>query len=87
MCYRFPPFLIPGAVSFAAPLPLAAGCKVQVLSSFSPQLDWVQIFWNNVPNGLRIMDQCGFPREEHLLESHRERGFIIPEGYKPLAGG
>ena len=48
---------------------------------------WVQIFWNNVPNGLRIMDQCGFPREEHLLESHRERGFIIPEGYKPLAGG
>jgi hypothetical protein len=50
------------------------------------QKDRVQIFWNNVPNGLRIMDQCGFPREEHLLESHRERGFI-PEGYKPLAGG
>jgi len=47
---------------------------------------WVQIFWN-IPNGLRIMDLCGFPREEHLLEFHRERGFIIPEGYKPLAGG
>ena len=53
----------------------------------SRQTRWVQIFWNNVPNGLRIMDQYGFPREEHLLESHRERGFIIPEGYKPLAGG
>jgi hypothetical protein len=50
-------------------------------------LIWVQIFWNNVPNGLRITDQRGFPREEHLLESHREHGFIIPKGYKPLAGG
>jgi hypothetical protein len=56
-------------------------------TSFSRDPGWVEIFWNNVPNGLRIMDQCGFPREEHLLESHRERGFIIPEGYKPLAGG
>jgi putative addiction module component (TIGR02574 family) len=55
-------------------------------------IDWeeikgVQIFWNNAPNGLRIPDQRGFPREEHLPESHREHGFIIPEGYKPLAGG
>jgi hypothetical protein len=49
--------------------------------------EWVQIFWNNAPNGLRITDQRGFLREEHLLESHREHGFIIPEGYKPLAGG
>jgi hypothetical protein len=48
---------------------------------------WVQILWNNVLNKLRITDQRGFPREEHLPESHREHGFIIPEGYKPLAGG
>jgi hypothetical protein len=47
----------------------------------------VEIFWNNAPNGLRITDQRGFPREEHLSESYREHGFIIPEGYKPLAGG
>jgi hypothetical protein len=45
------------------------------------------MFWNNAPNGLRIMDQRRFPREEHVSESHREHGFIIPEGYKPLAGG
>jgi len=47
----------------------------------------VQIFWNNAPNGLRITDQRGFPRDERLPESDREHGFIIPEGYKPLAGG
>ena len=50
-------------------------------------MHWVQIFWNNAPNGLRIADQRGFPREEQMLESHREHGFIIPEGYQPLAGG
>jgi hypothetical protein len=50
-----------------------------------PTPSWVRIFWNNAPNGLRIPDQCGFPREEHLPESHREHGFIIPKGYKPLA--
>ena len=54
---------------------------------FLAPMIWVQIFWNNAPNGLRIPDQRGFPREEHLPESHREHGFIIPEGYKPLAGG
>ena len=48
---------------------------------------WVQIFWNNAPNGLRITDRRGFPREEDPQESHREHVFIIPEGYKPLAGG
>jgi len=64
---------------------ISAASHVRSMQHFN--LGWVQIFWNNVPNGLRIMDQCGFPREEHLLESHRERGFIIPEGYKPLAGG
>ena len=51
------------------------------------EMKWVQIFWNNAPNGLRITDRRGFPREEDPQESHREHVFIIPEGYKPLAGG
>jgi hypothetical protein len=47
----------------------------------------VEIFWNNALNEPRITDQREFPREEHPPESHRKHGFIIPEGYEPLAGG
>jgi hypothetical protein len=51
------------------------------------EIQRVQISWNNAPKGLRITDQRGFTRKEPQPESHRQHGFIIPEGYKPLAGG